>query len=112
MSTDEFIQRLNRDRPSKEEFTWEKTFNSQIVDITKKTFSRMAEVFEDRQNSFELFGLDFVIDNDLKCWLLEANMSPACATRKGQEWLKDMCDDMSDGMVDIIQHKVLKNMEN
>ena len=41
----------------------------------------MADVFENKANSFELFGFDFVIDEDLKCWLIEANMSPACATR-------------------------------
>lgn len=68
----------------------------------------MAEVFESSGNSFELFGLDFVIDQNLKCWLLEANMSPACAVRKGQEWLTEMTDDMSDGMVNILEHQVLK----
>lgn len=70
----------------------------------------MSEVFDQRANSFELFGLDFVIDQNLKCWLIEANMSPACAHRKGQQWLTDMADDMSDGMVNIIEHKILKNM--
>ena len=35
---------------------------SWVIDITKKVFLRMQEVFEHRANSFELFGLDFVID--------------------------------------------------
>ena len=43
----------------------------------------MTEVFENKSNSFELFGFDFVIDENLKCWLIEANMSPACANRQG-----------------------------
>lgn len=41
----------------------------------------MTEVFENRPNCFELYGFDFVIDQNLKCWLIEANMSPACANR-------------------------------
>ena len=41
----------------------------------------MAEVIESRQNSFELYGFDFVVDKDLRLWLIEVNMSPACAER-------------------------------
>jgi hypothetical protein len=70
----------------------------------------MSEVMEHRQNSFELFGLDFVIDRNLKCWLIEANMSPACAQRQGQDWLDRMADDMSDGMVNILEDKILRSM--
>ena len=38
-------------------------------------------------------------------------MSPACAVRKGQEWLTEMTDDMSDGMVNILEHQVLKTYQ-
>lgn len=57
MSTAEFIERLDENG-----VTWASTFYPQIKDITRKVFSRMQEVFEHRSNSFELFGLDFVID--------------------------------------------------
>ena len=30
-----------------------------------------------RQNGFELYGLDFMIDTNLKVWLLEENTNPA-----------------------------------
>jgi len=46
----------------------------------------------------------------LKCWLIEANMSPACAHRRGQEWLTEMTEDMADGMLNIIEQKIIKNM--
>jgi tubulin polyglutamylase TTLL5 len=29
------------------------------------------------QNCFELFGFDILIDNDLKSWLLDVNLTPA-----------------------------------
>ena len=60
----------------------------------------MAEVIENRPNSFELYGFDFVVDADLKLWLIEVNMSPACAER--QPWLIDMLDDMATGVVQMI----------
>jgi hypothetical protein len=105
MNTDEFIERLGDQKIS-----WKNTFYPQIKDITKKVFNKMSEVMEHRANCFELYGLDFVIDQSHKCWLIEANMSPACAHRKGQKWLTEMADDMSDGMVNIIENLVLKNM--
>lgn len=30
-----------------------------------------------RENSFELFGLDFMIDDEFKVWLIEVNTNPA-----------------------------------
>lgn len=64
----------------------------------------MAEVIESRGNSFELYGFDFVVDKDLTLWLIEVNMSPACAER--QPWLVEMLDDMATGVVNMIQAKV------
>jgi hypothetical protein len=29
-----------------------------------------------RQNCFELFGYDFLIDEDFRCWLIEINTNP------------------------------------
>ena len=63
----------------------------------------MAEVVDNRSNSFELFGIDFAVDADLKLWLIEANMSPACKERTA--WLSEMLDDMSDGVVRMISTK-------
>ena len=64
----------------------------------------MVEVIENKPNSFELFGFDFVVDKNLNLWLIEANMSPACAER--QPWLVQMLDDMAEGITGMIQAKV------
>ena len=59
---------------------------------------------ESRPQSFELFGFDFAIDKDLNLWLIEVNMSPACAER--QPWLTVMLDDMANGLTQVIGAKV------
>uniref|UniRef100_A0A8C5QKB1 Tubulin--tyrosine ligase n=1 Tax=Leptobrachium leishanense TaxID=445787 RepID=A0A8C5QKB1_9ANUR len=44
-------------------------------------------------NSFQLFGFDFMVDKDLKVWLIEVNGAPACA----QKLYAELCQ----GIVDL-----------
>ena len=111
LSSDDFIEYLKRQDPQKYgEITWDNFFLPQIDYIVKSTLSQMAEVIENRQNSFELYGFDFVVDKDLKLWLIEVNMSPACAER--QPWLVAMLDDMATGVVSMIQAKIEANRDS
>lgn len=66
---------------------------------------QIRESAESRPNSFELYGFDFVIDKKLDLWLIEANMSPACAERT--PWLTDMLDDMGEGLLSILEKKIV-----
>ena len=53
-----------------------------------------------RNNCFELFGFDILIDEDSRPWLLEVNMSPACAERA--PFLSKMLDDMAESLLKIV----------
>lgn len=42
-----------------------------------KSLMSVQDMVENRPNSFELYGYDFMIDEDLKTWLIEINSSPS-----------------------------------
>jgi len=52
---------------------WEK-----VKEISYMTFSSVKKKINQNQRKFcfELFGLDFIIDNDQKVWLIEVNDNP------------------------------------
>lgn len=80
MKSDEFTEYV-RNNTGNKETTWEQHFFPQILNIVRAVTTKGAEVIESRPNFFELFGFDFAVDEDLKLWLIEVNMSPACAER-------------------------------
>jgi tubulin monoglycylase TTLL3/8 len=49
----------------------------QMKKMVIKSLQSVQDMMESRKNSFELFGYDFLIDDDFKPWLIEINSSPS-----------------------------------
>ena len=60
-----------------EQDLWSSKIWPQIKNIIKLSLISVMDSIENRKNSFEIYGYDFMIDEDLKVWLIEVNSSPA-----------------------------------
>lgn len=54
-----------------------KTLRKGIRQIVRWSMESVQNTITPRKNSVELFGYDFMVDDQLKVWLLEINSSPA-----------------------------------
>ena len=57
-----------------------------------------------RYNNFELFGYDFIIDEDLRTWLLEVNTNPYLGIPN--DYIKELLPLMIDNMISIVVDSV------
>merc|ERR1712238_497173 len=60
--------------------------------IVYRSLEAVQDNIKQRTNSFELFGYDFMVANDLSVWLIEVNSSPDCSpsTSTTKHLVKDM----------------------
>jgi hypothetical protein len=49
-----------------------------MKEIAIYTLMCASEMIEHRKNSWELYGFDFMVDDNYNTWLIEVNSSPAC----------------------------------
>ena len=102
MSSEEFIQHLRTEFEM--DVSWEDDIFPKIAQIVKQTI--LAVPVQTKQtNCFELFGFDLVLDSKLNPWLIEVNLSPACAERT--DWLVKMLDDMGEGLLTYLENRIL-----
>ncbi|KAF2791213.1 tubulin-tyrosine ligase family protein [Melanomma pulvis-pyrius CBS 109.77] len=93
--------------PLKHDENWKFTTFTQIRLITAEIFEAAARSmsihFQPLPNSFELFGLDFMVgvetDGELRTWLLEVNAFPDFK-QTGEE-LKGLVEGLFEGVVDL-----------
>ena len=102
MSQEEFFQKAFKNDDGKCQ-----KVRKGIEDIIVKTIRSGQEAgIEHRNNCFEIYGFDFMLDRSLNPWLLEVNLSPACAERT--DWLVSMLDRMADGLFQHLERKMYK----
>ena len=65
-------------------------------------------MLDNRKNSFEFFGYDFMVDENLKVWLLEVNSSPSMETKNQpvlSRLVKSVLTDLAKVVIDYPKHK-------
>ena len=53
----------------------------QIKQVIKSSTLSVQDMVNNRKNSFEFFGYDLMVDEDLRVWLIEVNSSPSMDTK-------------------------------
>ncbi|CAD8207870.1 unnamed protein product [Paramecium pentaurelia] len=74
MSQEEFAKVLKE-----RGFDFESQVRQQFINIIIATMKSCQKSIEIRKNTFEVFGLDFIVDDDCNPWLIEVNASPTFA---------------------------------
>lgn len=106
MSHEQFEEHLKATRA---DFSWDKELRPRIHAAVWGALKGAAEAMEQRANTFEVYGFDLVLDERLRPWVIEVNLSPACHERAA--WLTQMVDDMSLDLLAHLHQRVLADAE-
>jgi hypothetical protein len=105
MSSRQFEEFIQKSQTGKESFSWKNGMLPKINDVVWRTLKSVQENIEQKQNCFEVYGFDIVLDVELNPWVIEVNLSPACSERA--EWLTTMLDDSCLDLLTHIQSRIL-----
>lgn len=89
-------------------FTWQNNMLPKINDVVWRSLKALQDTQDQRQNSFEIYGFDIVLDSKLNPWVIEINLSPACSERA--DFLTKMLDDSAIDLLGYLQNKILVQM--
>ena len=73
--SDDFIEYLGTEHGSEE--LWHKKIQKQMKKIVTWSTMSVQDMVQNRHRSCELYGYDFMVDENLDVWLIEVNSSPA-----------------------------------
>ena len=103
MSTEQFEQYMSARQ--QQTFTWKEHMLPKISDVVWNSLKAVQETQEPTRNCFEVYGFDIVLDEDLRPWVIEINLSPACAERT--TWLSKMLEDSALDMLGHVEQRIL-----
>lgn len=90
-------------------FDWESEMQPRIEQIIVEALRAGTHAMKPRKRSFEIYGFDLFITDDLDPYLLEINLSPACDER--EDFLIKMLEDMTVGLFCILKEKETAELE-
>ena len=73
--SDQFIEYLGEEHGSED--LWENKIQKQMKKIVTWSTMSVQDMVQNRRRSCELYGYDFMVDENLDVWLIEVNSSPA-----------------------------------
>ena len=76
--SDDFIEYLGTEHGSEE--LWHKKIQKQMKKIVTWSTMSVQDMIQNRHRSCELYGYDFMVDENLDVWLIEVNSSPPWTT--------------------------------
>jgi hypothetical protein len=99
-SLEMLAQRLEADGHSENARYLREDFHTDVkrsmVDVLKASHAKFIR----KAGYFDLFGLDFMVSSDNKCFLIEANTNPALAT--SNDVMKEVIPDAVDGAIELV----------
>lgn len=79
---------------------WEEHLQPRVREAILHCLRAVQNKVVQRDCSFELYGFDFLISDDLRPWLLEVNLSPACDART--PWITAMLERMASRLLEVV----------
>ncbi|CAM9937410.1 unnamed protein product, partial [Hapterophycus canaliculatus] len=82
---------------------WRKKMQPRMEQIVTWSLLCAQDIVEHRKNSWELYGYDFMVDDQYKPWLIEINSSPACdySTKVTEQYVQAALTDLLKVTVDL-----------
>mmetsp|Transcript_55383 Transcript_55383/g.124471 ORF Transcript_55383/g.124471 Transcript_55383/m.124471 type:complete len:734 (-) Transcript_55383:8-2209(-) len=81
---------------------WLSKIQPKMKEIVLRSLESVQDVMQARPNSFQLFGYDFMVSDDLETWLIEVNSSPdlSYSTSTTKLLVKRMLEDLVKVVID------------